>query len=193
MLFDFFRRKSYRQFSDEALLELCRESEDHEALGVLYDRHLEMVFQVCNRYLENEDLAKDAVLDIFEQLCVKIKLHDIQHFGNWLYILTKNHCLMQLRKKKQRIIVPIDDAGQLNEATNLDEQTHDEKEQEIKLLESCLQSLPAKQMTAVTLFYLESKSYLEVAEIMGEDRGIVRSYIQNGRRNLKICMGSKRY
>ena len=191
MLFDFFRRKNHLRFSDEELLNAYRDADDGEALGVLYERHLEMVFHTCSRYLENEAAAQDAVLDIFEQLCVKVKQHDIQHFGNWLYILSKNHCLMQLRKKKQQMVVPIDELNQLPATDDADDGVFLQKEAEIELLETCLQSLPEQQKRAVSLFYLESKSYREIAEIMAEDPGNIRSYIQNGRRNLKICMASK--
>jgi RNA polymerase sigma-70 factor (ECF subfamily) len=191
MLFNFFKRKNYLQFSNEELLDAYRDEADNEASGVLYDRNLVMVFGVCNKYLENEAAAQDAVLDIFEQLCEKVKLHDIQNFESWLYILAKNHCLMQLRKRKQQVIMPIDDYSHLPSTDELSHEHHHEKELEIQSLESCLKSLPTEQNIAVTLFYLEEKSYKEVAEIMKEDINKVRSFIQNGRRNLKICMGSK--
>lgn len=190
MLFDFFRRKNHLRYSDEQLLEAYRESDHNEALGVLYDRHLEMVFNTCNRYLENEAAAQDAVLDIFEQLCLKVRQHEIRHFGNWLHILAKNHCLMQLRKNKQQVIVSIEDFGHLHSPDETDE-AQQLKEHEFAILESCLKKLPSAQNTAVSLYYLESKSYREIATLMGEDVDSVRSYIQNGRRNLRICMGSK--
>jgi RNA polymerase sigma-70 factor (ECF subfamily) len=98
---------------------------------------------------------------------------------------------MQLRKKKQQMVVPIDELNQLPATDDADDGVFLQKEAEIELLETCLQSLPEQQKRAVSLFYLESKSYREIAEIMAEDPGNIRSYIQNGRRNLKICMASK--
>ncbi len=191
MLFNFFRRKNYHKLSTEELLESYRESADNEALGVLYERHLELVFATCNRYLENEAAAQDAVLDIYEQLTEKVKLHDIQNFESWLFILTKNHCLMQLRKRKSTTTIPIDDFTHLAASEDKSKEEHEAQEGELKSLESCISRLPEDQKQAITLFYLQEKSYKEVADIMQEDATKVRSYIQNGRRNLKICMGSK--
>lgn len=191
MLFNFFKRKNYHKLSTDELLECYREREDHEALGVLYERHLEMVFMTCQRFLEDEATAQDAVLDIYEQLTEKVRLHDIQNFESWLFILTKNHCLMQLRKKKSNVTMPIDEYGHLHSEEDISIQEHEAKESEIKSLESCIEKLPNEQKIAITLFYLQEKSYKEVADIMNEDAAKVRSYIQNGRRNLKICMGSK--
>jgi RNA polymerase sigma-70 factor (ECF subfamily) len=191
MLFNFFKRKNYHKFSNEELLESYRESADTEALGILYERHLEMVFATCQRYLGEEAAAQDAVLDIYEQLCEKVKLHDIQNFENWLFILSKNHCLMFLRKRKTNVHVSIDDFNDLEANEETSNEEHQIAETELKSLESCIKNLPNDQKQAITLFYLEEKSYKEVSEIMKEDVTKVRSYIQNGRRNLKICMGSK--
>jgi RNA polymerase sigma-70 factor (ECF subfamily) len=191
MFFKLFQRKNYHKLSNEELLESYRVSADNEALGILYERHLELVFATCNRYLENEAASQDAVLDIYEQLTEKVKLHDIQNFESWLFILTKNHCLMQLRKRKSTIVIPIDDYGHLPAEENKSSEEHEEHELEIQSLQECINRLPEEQKRAISLFYLEEKSYKEVSDILNEDVTKVRSYIQNGRRNLKICMGSK--
>jgi RNA polymerase sigma factor (sigma-70 family) len=190
MLFNFFKRKNYHKLTDDELLETYRDSDDHEALGVLYERHLTMVFSTCQRYLEDQASAQDASLDIYEQLIEKIKLHDIQNFENWLFIMTKNHCLMVLRTRKTNVHMPIDDFGHLAASDEKSSEEYASEEGELRSLESCIAQLPEDQKQAITLFYLQEKSYKEVADIMQEDINKVRSFIQNGRRNLKICMGS---
>ena len=190
MLFNFFKRKNYHTFSNEELLENYRQSADNEALGVLYERHLEMVFATCQRYLGDDATAQDAVLDIYEQLCEKVKLHDIQNFENWLFILTKNHCLMFLRKRKSNILIPIEEYNHLAASEEKSKEEYENVENEFQSLEICISRLPEEQKKAISLFYLEEKSYKEVSDIMNEDIAKVRSYIQNGRRNLKICMGA---
>lgn len=191
MLFNFFKRKNYYQLSNEQLLDAYREENDSEALGVLYERNLEMVFATCARYLDDEAAAKDAALDIYEQLCEKVRLHDIQNFESWLYILAKNHCLMILRRKKTTTTMPIDDYNHIAAQEEISADEHSAQQTELNDLQSCINRLPDDQKQAITLFYLEEKSYKEISDIMNEDITKVRSYIQNGRRNLKICMGAK--
>jgi RNA polymerase sigma factor (sigma-70 family) len=190
VLFNFFKRKNYHRLSDVELLELYREESDTEALGVLYEKHLTLVFATCQRYLESEAAAQDAVLDIYEQLTEKVKLHDIQNFESWLFILAKNHCLMALRKQKTTTVMPLDDYNHIADE-HISEEEHQAKELEVVSLQECINRLPEEQKTAITLFYLQEKSYKEVADEMNEDVNKVRSYIQNGRRNLKICMNER--
>lgn len=62
------------------------------------------------------------------------------------------------------------------------------KEDNLQKLERCLETLSTEQKKAVELFYLQNKCYKEIAEATGIDWNKIRSFIQNGRRNLKICM-----
>ena len=66
-----------------------------------------------------------------------------------------------------------------------------EKEKDFMKLEQCMETLPYEQQQTVKLFYLENKCYNEIAVITGFDWNKVRSYIQNGKRNLKICVDEK--
>jgi RNA polymerase sigma-70 factor (ECF subfamily) len=63
-----------------------------------------------------------------------------------------------------------------------------EKEENYQKLANCLGTLTADQQNAIQLFYLEGKCYNEIVTITGQEWNQVRSCIQNGRRNLKICM-----
>jgi RNA polymerase sigma-70 factor (ECF subfamily) len=63
-----------------------------------------------------------------------------------------------------------------------------EKEARLDRLSSCIETLSAEQKAAVSLFYLENKCYKEIETITGFDWNKVRSLVQNGRRNLRICM-----
>ena len=61
--------------------------------GRLYSRYLPLVYGVCLKYLRNPDDAGDAVMDIFEELTVKVGRYEVERFRPWLYTLAKNHCL----------------------------------------------------------------------------------------------------
>jgi len=148
---------------------------------------MELVYGVCLKYFKEPETAKDSVMQIFEELVSKLKKHEVENFKSWLYQVAKNYCLMQLRTPKNLKIVEINPALMQN-----DENVHLngvlEKEENFKKLEYCLGTLTEDQRTAIQLFYLEEKCYNEIVEITGQEWNQVRSFIQNGRRNLKNCI-----
>lgn len=178
--------------SDAEYVAAYRATDDLAILGELYERHMDLVYAMCYNYLRDEDEAKDAVMALFEQLVTDLRRHDVQQFKPWLHAVARNYCLMQLRN--QRVRVPIDasdseqpdtDWSALSTAADWDDF---EREEDLSRMEACLQTLPTEQRTCLTLFYLERKSYTEVADVTGYDLKQVKSYLQNGRRMLKLCM-----
>ena len=158
-----------------------------EVLAVLFQRYMDLVYGVCFKYLKNPEAAKDAVMQIFEELVNKLKKHEVDNFRSWLYTLARNYCLMQLRTPKNLKTIEFKtDVMQSEEEVHLNGVML--KEENLQKMERCLQTLPAEQKISVELFYLHNKCYKEIAEQTGLDWNKVRSYIQNGRRNLKICM-----
>ncbi len=181
-----FIKKILSAETDHELVQQYREGGDMETLGELYNRYMELVYGVCLKYMKEPEEAKDCVINIFEELVTKLKKYEIDNFKGWLYQLAKNHCLMKLRAGK-KIPVNIDvDLVHLSENNHLD--TVMEKERNLNSMEFCIEQLPGEQKTAVQLFYLQEKCYKEIAEATNTDINKVRSFIQNGRRNLKICM-----
>ncbi|GAB2558640.1 RNA polymerase sigma factor [Spirosoma areae] len=171
-----------------------RETGDLAILGELYEQHMELVYAVCYNYLRDEDEAKDAVMNLFEQLVVDLRRHQVQQFGPWLHSVARNYCLMQLRKNQAHPKIALltgtgiepDDEPLTRIMDDADDAL--DLEEDLTLLEACLQTLPVEQKTCLTLFYLERRTYTEVAELTGYDLKQVKSYLQNGRRKLKICM-----
>lgn len=161
-----------------------------EVLGSLYQRYMDLVYGVCLKYLEDSENAKDAVMQVFEELVVKLQKHEVDNFKSWLYTLAKNYCLMQLRSRKNRKVISMDEQlVQNGEEMHLNGEL--QKEQQFTQLEACLQTLQEEQRNVVELFYLQQKCYNEITAATGMDWNKVRSLIQNGRRNLKICMEKK--
>lgn len=172
---------------DLALIASYQQSGDLEVLGVLYNRYMHLVFGVCFNYFKDEELSKDAVMQIFEELVVKLRVHQVQNFKSWLHVLSRNHCLMALRKSSKNPTVSLEDNFVENDDfVHLD--IDDAKETQLTVMEKCMETLPEEQRKSVDLFYLQEKCYKEVAEITGYDMLKVKSYIQNGKRNLKICI-----
>ena len=169
---------------------MYKSSRDLDILGILFQRYMDLLYGVCLKYLKDPEPAKDAVMQIFEELVEKLHKHEVDNFKSWLYTLGKNHCLMQLRTPKNLKTVEFK-----AELMHSEEEVHlngiMQKEENFRQMEKCLQTLSAEQKITVELFYLQNKCYKEIAEQTGLDWNKVRSYIQNGRRNLKICMEAR--
>jgi len=186
----FLKNISSTNQSDTELVLSYRQSGDLKVLGELYQRYMELVYGVCLKYLKDPELAQDAVMQIFEELVSKLKKHEVENFRGWLHQVSKNFCLMQLRTPKNLKTVALPPLLMQNE-----EDVHlngvMEKEENFQKLEECIASLPDEQRTMIKLFYLDGKCYNEIVEITNLEWNHVRSSIQNGRRNLKLCMEKK--
>lgn len=164
-----------------------RESGDLEVLGALYQPYMYLLYGVCLKYLKNEDQSKDAVMQIFEQLIEKLRKHEVSNFKSWLYSVARNYCLMELRVSGKYQTVPIEENFMENGAiVHLD--IEDIREKKLTIMEACIEKLPTEQRETINLFYLQQKCYKEVADETGFNLNKVKSYIQNGKRNLKICI-----
>ena len=172
---------------DDELVQSYRSTGDLKILSELYQRYMDLVYGVCLKYLKEPGEAKDAVLSIFEQLISKLQKHEVNYFKAWLYQVSKNHCLMILRSEQKFRKAQIDVSLMQNEEpVHLNGEL--EKEENFKHMHFCLGQLVAEQKNVLELFYLDGKCYNEIVAITGIEWNKVRSFIQNGRRNLKICM-----
>lgn len=179
--------------SDLDMINEYKASNDMEIVGRLYNRYIHLVYGVCLKYLSNRDDAQDAVMQIFEKLVSDLKKYEVSNFKSWLHVSAKNYCLMQLRSKKGKLNVPADETL-MNNSMEFAIPMHHEVEPyslELEHLDPCLDKLPSEQKKCVRLFYLEQCSYKEVAEKTGFEMKKVKSYIQNGKRNIKICIESR--
>jgi len=169
------------------LLAEYRSTGDLELLGKLYEQYMPLVFGLCLKYFRDEEQSKDAVMQIFEELVKKLRVHEVTNFKAWLYTLSRNHCLMVLRSSSKHEMLSIDENFMENEAfvhLNLEDDT----EEKLSIMAKCIEDLPSEQKVSINLFYMEQKCYKEVADQTGFELNKVKSYIQNGKRNLKICI-----
>ncbi|MCH2230022.1 MAG: sigma-70 family RNA polymerase sigma factor [Crocinitomicaceae bacterium] len=179
MLFN--KRKTYRKLSDKDLISIYKDKPATNIIGEFYTRYGHLVMGVAMKYMQNKFDAEDLTMVVFEKLPQKIETNDIKTFKSWLYMVTKNECLMLLRKKGNRsteITQEIESVEQLEEKKA--------KEIQIELLEDAIEILKAEQKECIKLFYLECKSYQEISVLLKRDIKKVKSAIQNGKRNLRI-------
>jgi RNA polymerase sigma-70 factor (ECF subfamily) len=182
------------QRSDVELLSKFTATSDLEALGELYSGYMHLVYGVCLKYLKNNDESMDAVMQIFEKLIIEIPKQKIENFRSWLHVVTKNYCLMQLRSQKtqkERIDEWMMDSMIFMEN---DPGLHpiDEEEPVLdKALLNCIEQLKDEQKECIQQFYYENRCYNEIALNLGLEEKKVKSYLQNAKRNLKLCLEAK--
>jgi RNA polymerase sigma factor (sigma-70 family) len=195
MSFWFFsRRLKFSGVSDEKLAEYFFRTRSRRSAEELFSRYVHLLFGLCMKYLKDEEKAKDAVMQLTEKVITYTPEKPIQNFKGWLYMVTRNHCLMQLRKEQVQSryiqIKEMELSEEIMENPFLDSLI-DEKELELRSenLHAAINKLSDEQKRCIELFYFHGKSYAEITELTGFEMNAVKSYIQNGKRNLKNLMG----
>jgi RNA polymerase sigma factor (sigma-70 family) len=179
----------YDHITDQELLEYYSNDGNQEWIGILLQRYTLLLLGVCMKYLKDETEAKDCVQQIFLKVLTEIPKYKIEYFKSWLYMVAKNHCLMRLRDKGAKTVKELTDQYVAEQET--DKQDVIANEQTYNLLEEAIGELNEEQRLCVNLFYLQKKSYQQIAEQTGYSLMQVKSYIQNGKRNLKIILERK--
>ncbi len=188
----FFNLKRKEEASDDWLIDQFTSTGDLEFLGKLFERYMHLVYGVCLKYLKDRDVSQDAAMQIFEKLITELPKRKIENFKPWLHVITRNHCLMYLRSEKTRT----SNEERMAESQEFFMESpyglHLNNEQvldsDLESLKKCIDELKLEQKECVKLFYLEEKCYQEIADETKYELKKVKSFIQNGKRNLKICM-----
>ncbi len=181
----------YNHITDAGLLENFYREKDNEWLGILMQRYTLLLYGVCMKYLKDEEEARDAVQQIFLKAIAELQKYPVTYFKSWIYMIARNYCLMQLRDKN-KIPVPVTERMLVD--TQEEEngtQAHRMKDATLEMLGEALNELNEDQKKCVELFYLQKKSYNDIASITKFSLLQVKSYIQNGKRNLKNLVEKK--
>lgn len=186
---------NFRELSDEELIQRFKNDGGNELLGELYNRYIHLITGLCYKYLKNEEECRDAVMQIFEGLFTSLRQHEVVNFKSWIYSVSKNHCLAVIRKKKGIYMLDPDSSqkylGEFVEfADEITLNTAFKDPDASEQLMEALNKLNHDQRTCIELFYLQDKSYKEVAEMTSYSMLQVKSFIQNGKRNLKNIMSN---
>ena len=181
----------YHDITDQELLEKFYADQNNEWLGILLQRYTLLLLGVSMKYLKNEEEAKDSVQQIFLKVIQELQKYKVEYFKSWLYMVAKNHCLMRLRDRHGKITAEINDRLTAKPEEETDLQKLVQEDRTLDIMETALKELNPEQQQCVTLFYLEKKSYQEISDRTGYNMLQVKSYIQNGKRNLKILIEQK--
>jgi len=188
-------RNQITDLTDIQLVEHYKKTADKAYIGELFERYSRFVFLVSMKYFKDEEKSKDASMQIFEKLFSDLKKHKVQNFKSWLYTVTKNHCLIQIRGEKKETTyeddLKKDHKNYMESGNYLYLDNENDKEKSIDKLEDAILLLSEEQRICIELFYLKEKCYEEVSEETGYNFKQVKSYIQNGKRNLKKILTEK--
>jgi len=176
--------KKHQHADDRELLENFYRDKDNEWLGIILQRYTLLIYGVCMKYLRNEEDAKDSVQQVFLKVINELQKYKVEYFKSWLYMIAKNHCLMKLRDKNGTTTELNDNHTGYAEAE--EELSPMQKDLAFQNMESALEMLNHDQQVCIKEFYLEKKSYQQIAHETGYTIMQVKSNIQNGKRNLKI-------
>jgi len=176
--------------SDQELLDLFFSTGNNDWLGILLPRYTLLLLGVCMKYLKNEEEAKDCVQQIFVKVITELRKYRVDYFKSWIYTVARNHCLMKLRDQHGQP-APLSETMAAAWDEEPGRNSHLEKEQWLEWMSQSLGELSPEQKLCVTLFYLEKRSYQEISLKTGYTPMQVKSYIQNGKRNLKLSMEKK--
>jgi RNA polymerase sigma-70 factor (ECF subfamily) len=183
--------ENYSNITDQELLDRFYDDHDNKWLGILFERYTLLLFGVSMKYLKNEEEAKDAVQQVFLKAITELHKYRVQYFKSWLYMVAKNHCLMKIREKQGKIPAEINEDAVTEENDSLTLNDLIEKDRRLEIMTESIDQLSDEQKQCVTLFYLEKKSYQQIVEATGFTTMQVKSYIQNGKRNLRLIMEKK--
>lgn len=189
--FPLVKGEHYNNLTDQELLEQFYADHNNEWLGILLQRYTLLLLGVSMKYLKNEEEAKDSVQQIFLKVIQELQKYKVEYFKSWLYMVAKNHCLMRLRDRHTKGTSEINERLVATADEETDRQALLLNDHTLSLMEASLKELNTEQQQCVTLFYLEKKSYQEVSDETGFSMLQVKSYIQNGKRNLKILIEKK--
>jgi RNA polymerase sigma-70 factor (ECF subfamily) len=179
--------------SDEHLVEGYLKTGDKELIAVLFERYIHLVYGICLNYIHDPDQCKDAVMEIFESLFHKLAEHHVMNFRNWLYTVSRNHCLMSIRK--EGTMNRVKDGFSKTESTIEHPEYMSEEDEELMfskdVISSAVKQLNPEQEKCIILMYIDDKSYRDISTLTGFSLNEVKSHIQNGKRNLKNYLGKQ--
>ena len=185
--------KPLTEWTDEELVAKFAQTSQPKYFGELYNRYAHLAFGLGLKYLKNEAESSDLVSEVFEILFKKIPTANIQSFRKYLYTVTRNEAIGKLRKKKTQQEKMADlkiiekNSGEFMENEGLLRLMDNEPSLEA-IIKVAINKLSAEQQTCINLFFFQNKSYKEIVDLTNFTDKQVKSFLQNGKRKLKILL-----
>lgn len=181
-----FKKKEFRP--DEWLVNAYKQSGEKALVGELFEKYVKTVYGACLFYFKDKADAQDAVMQIFEKLMIELRRKEVNNFKGWLSFVVRNHCITLIRQNKTKYNFKENYYGFEYELNNEEEENYlngISNEELVDQLPIYLDQLNDKQKKCIELFFLKDHSYQQISTLTGYSVNEVKSYIQNGKRNLK--------
>ena len=154
------------------------------AFDLIVPEYEDRVFRLAYTILKHRAAAEDATQETLVRVWKALPGFDGRaQLGTWIYAITRNTCLMELRKRRPTVSLDDPDSRE-GQAVAASIATGPAEDPERDNLLRLVDTLPANQQEAVRLFYLEDHSYETVAEVLGMPLGTVKNLLFRARRRL---------
>tara|TARA_B100001559_G_scaffold103230_2_gene86786 strand:+ start:7721 stop:8290 length:570 start_codon:yes stop_codon:yes gene_type:complete len=155
---------------------------DSFALDKLLRSHYDMIFSICRKLTGNENDANDAVQESLISIARGLpSFRRTSKLSTWIYRITTNAALDELRKQKRRPI-PVDEVDYLPNETTFQLEDAVVSSLDIK---AALDRLPEEFRTPIVLREQTGMNYSEISSILNIPTGTVKSRIARARSKLK--------
>lgn len=159
-----------------------QDSNEHDLFENLYNQYSKKVFQVCLSLTKDSDVAQDFTQDIFIKVFNKIDTFENRSaFSTWLYSVTRNYCLDQLRVGKrmgtESLSAELQNRSYASEDTGLEERMEE--------MEAFVNSLPIEEVTLLKLKYEQNRSIRELAQQYNISESAVKMRLKRTRDRLQ--------
>jgi RNA polymerase sigma-70 factor, ECF subfamily len=189
--------KSLSNEEDLQLLALISQG-DQKSLALLYDKYGRLVYSLTLRIVRNEEEARELQQDVFLQVWHKAELFDNERgsFVTWLATLAHNKSINTLRSRryKKSALEAKQDIADITHDSTVDHHTpfRDAMENdERRHILSALEQIPESQRKALYLSYYEGYSQSEIAEMLGEPLGTIKTRMRKGMMKLVAILGEQ--
>lgn len=163
---------------DSVLFQLIKQR-DKNAFTQIYNKYHRYLYILAFRFLKNDEMAEDAVQYVFVKLWINTRDINVEvNLKNYLYTMTKNYILNQIRDKKEIISINYEYAQKEIEDDGSDIQKMIEETQLSDLLYKGIESLPHQKKEICKKKIQENKSNQEIADEMGLSVHTVKSHYQ---------------
>ncbi len=169
--------------ADADVHERLQAKQYREALALLLPRYRDKVFRLCFSMLRDRAQAEDVTQDIFLRIWRALPGYGAQAaLSTWIYAISKNACLSELRKRKPMVSIDQNEDEYSGEVAAL--AAPDPDDSATVSVSQVMDKLPERYRQAVTLFYMEDKSYEQTADSLGLPLGTVKALLHRARKRL---------
>src|SRR5690349_7649518 len=177
------RRVPDESSPDAEVCRLLAAGERDRAFERLLTAYRGRVYRLALGFVRTPADAEDLAQEAFVRLWRALPTYDGRaSFSTWLYVIARNACLSELRRRGSRPTAAIEDAGE-PAAPGVGPSADARMD-----CEALVDTLPEPQRQVVRLFYLEEQSYEQVAVMLGMPINTVRSHLHRARKRLAQTM-----